>query len=83
MLKIEACLKEFGEEIKADIIEALKKEQPLTITAIASRTSLSWKTAKRRLIELKEDGRIVLREIEGGTKLFFLNPEFEKEERAS
>jgi predicted transcriptional regulator len=66
--------------IKADIIESLKKEEPLTITAISVRANISRNTTTKRLFELVAEGKVVLREIEGGTKLFFLNPEFEKEE---
>ncbi len=66
--------------IKQEIIATLRNEEPLTVSAIAVRTELTWQTAKRRLNELVADGAVVLREIEGA-KLFFLNPEFKKEER--
>ncbi len=66
--------------IKADIIDALKKEEPLTITAISIRANISRNTATKHLFELVDEGKVVLREIEGGTRLFSLNPEFEKEE---
>lgn len=74
-------LEELGGKVKSKIIAALRKEEPLTITAVAARTGLTWITAKRRLNELVADGAVVLREIEGNTKLFSINPEFEKEER--
>lgn len=73
-------LKQLGETVKFKIIAALRNEEPLTITAVAARTGLTWVTAKRRLNELVADGAVVLREIEGA-KLFFLNPKFKKEER--
>ena len=80
MADVKPYLEELGEDIKATIIEKLKEEEPLTITAISVRANLHWRTAKKRLLELVAEGKLVSREIERGTRLFFLNPEFEKEE---
>ena len=69
------------EKINALIIAALHTEEPLTIKAISVRTKLSWITTKRRLNQLVANKVVLKREIEGGTKLFFLDPEFEKGEQ--
>ena len=69
-----------GNIIKKEIIATLRNEEPLTVSAIAARTELTWQTAKRRLTELIAEDAVVMREIEGA-KLFSLNPEFDKEER--
>lgn len=70
-----AYLSTFKEGTKAKIIKALD-DGPLTTTATAVRAEITWKTAQRNLFELVDEGRVELREIEGGTKLFSLNPDF-------
>jgi predicted transcriptional regulator len=72
-------IESLGAYVKSEIIQALREEEPLTITALSRRTNFTWKTVQRRLNELISEGKVVLREIEGCTKLFFLNPEFKEE----
>lgn len=79
--RFETCLSHYETSVKADILKALREGEPLTITAIAARTNLTWKIAQRRLLGLVEEGCVVMRKIEGSAKLFSLNPEFDKEER--
>lgn len=80
MADVRPYLEKLGEDIKADIIKKLREEEPLTVTAVAVRAKLHPRTARKRLLELVAEGKLVSREIERGTRLFFLNPEFEKEE---
>ena len=77
--RFEACLSHYEVAVKADILKALREEEPLTITAIAKRTNLTWKIAKRRLLKLEGEGYVVRRKIEGSALLFYHNPEFDKE----
>jgi len=79
--RFETCLSRYEAAVKADILKALREEEPLTITAIAKRTNLTWKIAQRRLLKLVEEDCVVMRKIEGSAKLFSLNPEFKEEER--
>jgi predicted transcriptional regulator len=79
--RFDACLSNYNNVVVADILAELEKESPLTITAVSVRSNLHWRTAKKRLLELVEEGKVVLKEIEGGTKLFSLNPDFKKGER--
>lgn len=80
MYQKNACYEHFGEPIKRDIIATLFKEEPLTTTAVARRAGLCWRTAKKRLLELIDENKVVSRKVEG-IRLFFLDPEFKKEER--
>ena len=66
-------IEDLGRGIKGDILEALREEEPLTIRAIANRANLSWQTARKRLHELVNEDEVIIKEIEGSTKLFFLN----------
>lgn len=72
------CYEYFGKPIKDGIVETLRKEQPLTVTALAKRVNLCWRTTKKRLLELVDEDKVVSRKVEGIT-LFPLNPEFEEE----
>ena len=74
------CYEYFGKPIKDDIIETLGNEQPLTVTALAKRVNLCWRTTKKRLLELITEEKVVSRKV-GGITLFSLNHEFEKEKR--
>lgn len=76
-LEYRAYLSTFKEGTKAKIIKALN-DGPLTTTATAVKAEITWKTAQRNLFELVDEGKVELREIEGGTKLFTLNPDFRK-----
>ena len=80
MADIRPYLEKLGEDIKANIIEKLREEEPLTLTAISVRAKIRPQTARRRLRELVDEGRVVIREIERGTRLFFLSPELKKED---
>ena len=80
MANIRPYLEKLGQDIKANIIEKLREEEPLTITAVSVRAKLHHRTAKKRLFELVDEGKVVIREIERGTKLFFLSPELKKED---
>jgi len=82
MADVRPYLEELGEDIKAEIIKKLREEEPLTITAVSVRAHLHWRTAKKRLIELVDEGKVVSREIERGTRLFFLNPELRRGKQA-
>lgn len=81
--RFKACLKEFESAIKADIVKARREEEPLTTTAIAKRTNLTWtwKTAIKRFLGMLDGIEVVLRRIEGGTKLFSLSQELKKGEQ--
>ena len=79
MSRKEICCKYFEEPIKRDIIATLFEEEPLTTTAVAKRAGLCWRTAKKRLLELVDENKVVLRKVEG-IRLFFLSPELKKED---
>ena len=74
-------LDKFREATKAQIIAVLRNEEPLTVRAVAVRTGLSYRTAQGRLFELVAEGAVALHSIDEKTKVFFVNPEFKKEEQ--
>ena len=74
-----ACYESFGEPIKKEILKTLRGEEPLTVNTVAKKTDLCWRTAKKRLLELVDENKVVLRKV-GGLKLFFLSPELKKED---
>ena len=80
MANIRPYLEKLGQDIKKDIIEKLREEEPLTITAVSVRAKLHHRTAKKRLFELVDEGKVVIREIERGTKLFFLSSKLKEED---
>ena len=67
-----AYLEDYEEKVKAEIIEMLQAEEPQTIPAVRHQTNVTYKTAKKWLLVLVDEEKVVMRQI-GGTKLFFLN----------
>lgn len=74
-------LKKFSEATKAEIMAVLKNEEPLTVKAISARIEHSYVTTQKRLLELVADSEVISHSIDEKTKVFFVNPEFKKEER--
>ena len=67
-----AYREDYGTRLKATIIEMLKTEEPQTIPAVQRQTNVTYKTAKKWLLVLVGEEKVVMRQV-GGTKLFFLN----------
>lgn len=67
-----AYREDYGTRRKAEIIEMLRAEEPLTISAVRHRANVTSKTAKKWLLVLVDEEKVTMRQVEG-TKLFFLN----------
>ena len=62
----------YAARVKAEIIEMLQAEEPLTIPVVQHQRNVTYKTAKKWLLVLVDEEKVVMRQL-GGTKLFFLN----------
>ena len=62
----------YAARVKAEIIEMLQAEEPLTISAVRHRANVTSNTAKKWLLVLVDEEKVRMRQVEG-TKLFFLN----------
>jgi DNA-binding transcriptional ArsR family regulator len=62
----------FGEQIDAEILIALKNEQPLTLGIICKRVNIQYLTAKRHLKKLEEEHKVISRVLTPKSILFFL-----------
>ena len=67
-----AYRKDYAARVKAEIIEMLQAEEPLTIPVVRHRTNVTYKTAKKWLLVLVDEEKVTMRQVEG-TKLFFIN----------
>ena len=67
------------EGIRSDILEILKEEEH-TIESLRIKLGVHWKTVRDRLQLLQNEG-IVCKKRVGKLNLYYLNPEFKKEER--
>ena len=67
------------EGIRTDIIKNLEEEEH-TIESLRIKLGVNWKTVRDRLQSLQNEG-IVCKKRVGKLNLYYLNPEFKKEER--
>jgi len=63
---------EFGKQIDAEILTALRNEQPLTLGVICQRANIQYRTAKKHLKKLEDNRLVVSRVLSPKTILFFL-----------
>ena len=67
-----AYQEDYAARVKAEIIEMLRAEEPLTISAVRHRANVTSATAKKWLLVLVDEKKVAMRQVEG-TRLFFLN----------